>query len=83
MRSECGKEHQDLDRIEAFVSEIVRRADGPSIVMAWNISTNESVAARKAGALSPDHFANMFDFDTTTVSKRYDWFEDLGVARDG
>jgi hypothetical protein len=74
---------EDLDRIERFLSEIVARAEPPSVVLAWNISTNEILAARQVGPISPDHLVNMFDLDDVrTARDTYDWFADLGVARD-
>jgi hypothetical protein len=72
-----------LDRLETFLSEITRQAERPSIVMAWNVSTNEILAARKVGPLSPDHYVSMFDPDTPEAGARHDWFADLGLKREG
>jgi len=74
---------QDLGRIEAFLSEILAGAEPPSIVMAWNILTNEILSARTVGTLSSDHFVSMFDMDTQTPHEAHDWFAHLGVARAG
>jgi len=74
---------EELDRIESFLSEIVARAEPPSVVLAWNSWPNEILAARQVGPLSPDHFVNMFDLDDVrTARDKYDWFAELRVARD-
>jgi hypothetical protein len=73
---------QELDRIEAFVTEITASAEPPSIVMAWNVRTNEILSARNVGPMSPDHFVSLFAFDAPAPPKQYDWFADLAVARD-
>jgi len=73
---------QDLDRIEAFLSEITAKAEPPSLVLAWNVITTEILAARKISALTPDHFISLFDLDARAARERADWFGDLGVARD-
>ena len=73
---------QDLDRIESFVFEITKEAKPPSIVIAWDVSTNTILSARHVDGLSPGHFTSMLDFRLDMDRNRYDWFTDLGIQRD-
>jgi hypothetical protein len=74
---------QDLDSIERFLSEITARAEPPGILLAWDVSTNRVLAARKIDTPSADHAAGMFDPDAPADRRRVDWFAELGVSRDG
>ncbi len=53
---------EDLDRIEAFLSEITRRAEPPSILLAWNIATDEVLAARNVGCIALGGFCQHVRF---------------------
>jgi hypothetical protein len=74
---------QDLDRIEPFLVGILAEAGPPSIVLAWDIVTNEVLAARQVGVLPPEHWFGPLDLDVGSAGKEFDWFADLGVPQDG
>jgi hypothetical protein len=73
---------QELDSIERFLSEITAQAEPPSILLAWNVSTNEILSARKITPLSQGDLMSLFDLDDSAAQRRVDWFAELGVARD-
>jgi hypothetical protein len=77
-----GAKDQDLDRIEPFLAEVTAQAEPPSIILAWNLSTNEVISARRISALSRDHFVSLFDLDAPAPPRRVDWFAELGLTRD-
>jgi hypothetical protein len=73
---------EDLDRIDAFLAEIVARAEPPSIVLAWNIDTDEVLAVRPAPPRSPEDYLSLFDFETPRTGEQHDWFAELGLNPD-
>ena len=72
---------RDLDRIEAFLSEILTQAEPPSIVIAWTISSNRLLAARKVSNPAPGQCISISDLPISEMRNTYDWFGDLGLAR--
>jgi hypothetical protein len=72
---------QDLDRVEAFLSEILARAESPSIVLAWNVATGQVHSARNVSGLSSDQVISLFDLDRPVTQRQYDWFRELGHIR--
>jgi hypothetical protein len=72
---------EDLDQINAFLSDMTQRAEPPSILLVWNIKTDEVLAARNVGCIAPEDSVSMFDFDAPAGRKDHDWFAELDVPR--
>lgn len=71
----------DLERIEAFLSQITAQEQPAAFVTAWNVRTNEVSALVPVGEMPSNLICSMFATGERSSGSRLDWFVRLGVER--